>query len=184
MTSRKEQIIDEAISIIVNEGYSKMTMRSVARASGLTLGALQYHFPTWNDLLVGISKHISTVYNASFTAFSSGENVNIKSLVDFCLEDDAGNNLDSDRLFPQLWAMALVEPLMNELIDQLYEQCLLVFESVLRKKDIADPKAEAIVIVGMLDGISILVAHGRRWHGKAPAAAAIVQEIINQRYSE
>jgi AcrR family transcriptional regulator len=182
MISRKQQIVSEAISIIVNEGYSKMTMRSVARASGIKLGALQYHFPTWKDLLNGISNHISAVYEASFSAFSSGQ-YNIKTLVDFCLEDDAGSHFDSDRLFPQLWAMALVEPIMNELMEQLYEQCLVVFESVLREEDIADPRAEAIVIVGMLDGISILVGNGRRWQEKAPAATAVVREIINQRYT-
>ena len=48
---RKQEILQIAIEIIADEGYSSLTMRSLARASGMKLGALQYHFRTWEALL-------------------------------------------------------------------------------------------------------------------------------------
>ena len=40
---RRREILRTAIDIIADEGYSCLTMRSLARASGMKLGALQYH---------------------------------------------------------------------------------------------------------------------------------------------
>ena len=50
-SDRRQQIIQEAIGIIASEGYSKLKMRALARASGMKLGALQYHFRTWEGML-------------------------------------------------------------------------------------------------------------------------------------
>ena len=72
---------------------------------------------------------------------------------------------------------------MDDLLSQLYEEGLLAFESIFRDKQVVDPRAEAIV-VGILDGISILVGKGRPWEEKSSAVVKIVQEVIKQRYSE
>lgn len=44
MSGRKQQILQAAIDIIVDQGYASLSMRAVARASDVKLGALQYHF--------------------------------------------------------------------------------------------------------------------------------------------
>ena len=46
MSERKQQILQAAVDIIVDEGYGSLSMRALARASGIKLGALQYHFRT------------------------------------------------------------------------------------------------------------------------------------------
>ena len=51
MSERQKQILQTAIDIISDEGYSSLTMRHLARASDMKLGALQYHFRTWDALL-------------------------------------------------------------------------------------------------------------------------------------
>ena len=63
MRDRKEQIIKEAMKIVAEEGYGNLSMRAVARASGLKLGALQYHFPHWADLLRGMADYIMDQYS-------------------------------------------------------------------------------------------------------------------------
>ena len=55
---RKREILQIAIEIIADEGYSSLTMRSLARASGMKLGALQYHFRTWEDLFPTIEESV------------------------------------------------------------------------------------------------------------------------------
>jgi hypothetical protein len=45
MSERKKQIVQAAIEIIASEDYGKLGMRALARASGMKLGALQYHLP-------------------------------------------------------------------------------------------------------------------------------------------
>ena len=51
MTDRKQQILQITIEMIADEGYASLTMRALARASGMKLGALQYHFKTFDKML-------------------------------------------------------------------------------------------------------------------------------------
>ena len=62
VSDRQQQILQEAIGIIASEGYGKLTMRALARASGMKLGALQYHFRTWEDMLRALAAHIAKAY--------------------------------------------------------------------------------------------------------------------------
>jgi AcrR family transcriptional regulator len=47
----KETIIQEAKTIIVSEGYSKLNMREVAKASGIAVGTIYNYFPTKDTLI-------------------------------------------------------------------------------------------------------------------------------------
>ncbi len=53
MTERQQQILQTAIEIIADEGYASLTMRAIARACDMKLGALQYHFRTSDEMLKG-----------------------------------------------------------------------------------------------------------------------------------
>lgn len=69
---RKQEILHTAIEIIADEGYSGLSMRSLARASGMKLGALQYHFRTREELLRSImgyiDKHIREAFEVNHLA--------------------------------------------------------------------------------------------------------------------
>lgn len=47
----RETIVQEAKSIIVSKGYSKLNMREVAKSSRIAVGTIYNYFPTKNDLL-------------------------------------------------------------------------------------------------------------------------------------
>ncbi len=66
MTDRKQQILQIAIEMIADEGYASLTMRALARASGMKLGALQYHFRTSDDMLRALAGYIAESYRQSF----------------------------------------------------------------------------------------------------------------------
>ncbi|MAI78337.1 MAG: hypothetical protein CL917_05325 [Deltaproteobacteria bacterium] len=177
MNERKEQIIGEAIKIVANEGYGKLSMRAVARKSGLKLGALQYHFPLWGDLLKGIAEYIMTKYfgdtelsrqnpislanqeNYAQSHARDGETwPQLRALVKAILKDEAGAELNSETLFPQLWAMAQVEPIMDELMGEIYGQYLDVLERTLVESDVPNPRTHARALVTLLES-SILFLH-------------------------
>ena len=65
---RKQEILQTAIEIIADEGYSSLSMRSLARASGMKLGALQYHFRTWEELLRSLVGYIDKYIREAFEA--------------------------------------------------------------------------------------------------------------------
>ncbi len=183
VSGRQQQILDKAIEIIAAEGYSKLTMRALARASGMKLGALQYHFPTWEDMLCALAAHIASTYRLSFAALKRDSNtLSLGDIVKFILDDVPGSALQADRLFPQLWAMARVEPVMKALLDDIYEEYLRKLENQLANAGSHSPRADALVIMSLLEGTTLFVGRGRRWADDADAVRDAVLAFIDARY--
>ena len=68
MTDRQREILRIALELIADEGYSGLSMRGLARSCGMKLGALQYHFRTWEDMLRGIVKYIAFEFSSRLKA--------------------------------------------------------------------------------------------------------------------
>jgi len=48
----KRAILEATIDLLVGEGYAATTFRSVSARAGISVGAIQYHFPSKNALLI------------------------------------------------------------------------------------------------------------------------------------
>ena len=185
VSDRKQQILEEAINIIASGGYGNLTMRALARASGMKLGALQYHFRTWEDMLRALAAYISDTYRSSFEALKSeAEHLCIRDIVKFILDDAPGSTLQADRLFPQLWAMARVEPVMDALLDDIYVEYLDKLEKRLVDMGSTTARAEALVLMSLMEGSTLFVGSDRRWAGDAGAVRDAVLAIVDARYGK
>jgi AcrR family transcriptional regulator len=181
--SRKEKLLQAAIGIIATQGYAKLTMRALARSGGMKLGALQYHFPTWEDLLTALAKYIGDSYESSFSALKEKPGgADLDELVLFALDDIPGTFLSSDNLFPQLWAMAQVEPVMAAMLDAIYTKYLTRIEDCLIALKHPSPRAEALALMSLIEGSTIFVGANRHWHKEAAALQTTILEIIRSRY--
>jgi len=181
--SRKEKLLQAAIGIIATQGYAKLTMRALARLGGMKLGALQYHFPTWEDLLTALAKYIGDSYESSFSALKKKPGgADLDELVLFALDDIPGTFLSSDNLFPQLWAMAQVEPVMAAMLDTIYTKYLTRIEDCLIALKHPSPRAEALALMSLIEGSTIFVGENRHWHKEAAALQTTILEIIRSRY--
>ena len=185
VSDRKQQILQEAIGIIASEGYGKLTMRALARASGMKLGALQYHFRTWEDMLRALATYIADTYRQSFEAVKSeAEALSLRDIVRFILDDSPGSALQADRLFPQLWAMAQVEPAMAEKLDELYSVYLEKLAGRLTTLGSRAPAADALAIMSLLEGALVFVGDGRRWANQRDAVRDAIRELLEARYGD
>jgi len=185
LSDRKQQILQAAIEIIASKGYGRLTMRALARASGIKLGALQYHFRTWEDLLRALASYIGDAYRRSWEALHlDGEVASLQDLVRFIMDDPAGSALSGDEFFPQLWAMAQVEPAMAEKLDELYAVYLEKLEERLTTLGIRAPAADALAIMSLLEGTMVFVGNDRRWANHAGAVQDAVRELLEARYGD
>ena len=55
----RQELLQTAVEIIATEGYGNLSMRALARASGMKLGALQYHFRTGEEFLRALVAYIA-----------------------------------------------------------------------------------------------------------------------------
>lgn len=183
VSDRKQQILQEAIGIIASVGYGKLTMRALARASGMKLGALQYHFRTWEDMLHALATYIANTYRQSFEALKSdAEVLSLRDIVKFILDDVPGSALQADRLFPQLWAMARVEPVMETLLDDIYVEYLDKLEKRLVGLGSTAPRAEALALMSLMEGATLFVGSDCRWADDADAVRDAVLAFVDARY--
>jgi len=183
LNDRKQQILQEAIGIIASEGYGKLTLRALARASGMKLGALQYHFRTREDMLRALAAYIAIAYRQSFEALKSdADALGLRDVVQFILDDPPGSVLQSDRLFPQLWAMSRVEPVMESLLDDIYVEYLDKLEKRLVGMGSEAPRAEALALMSLLEGATLFVGSDRRWADDADAVRDAALAFIDARY--
>ena len=185
MSDRKREIIQTAIELIANEGYASLGMRALARASGMKLGALQYHFRTREDMLRALVDHIAQEYRQAFDAMGQGsESPGVREIADFVLDDTAGDTLLSDKLWPQLWAMEQLEPLVSDLIEDVYAEYIALLEQALLEAGSREPRAEALALMSLLEGESIFVGSGRRWEKDRKAVRSTILNFIDDSYGE
>jgi AcrR family transcriptional regulator len=185
MSERKQQILQAAINIIVEQGYGALTMRALARADGIKLGALQYHFKTKDDMLRALVSYLADEYQKVFKAMGTDlDSVSIKGLVGMIGMDPAGGALQFDKLAPQLWAMGQVEPLVADLVEDFYDQYLQVLEKKIEAAGGESPRAEAICIMSMMEGSILFLSEGKRWSADKDAVIETLLGFINAKYGE
>ena len=100
----------------------------------------------------------------------------------FILNDEAGNTLFGDRLWPQLWAMQQVEPLVSDLVEDIYANYITILEEALEAAGSSAPRAEALCLMSLLEGSTIFMGSGRRWESDAKAFGDTVLKFIDGRY--
>ena len=192
MIERRTEILIAAIGLIADEGYASLSMRALARVVGMKLGSLQYHFRSSDELLKAIVGFVSASYDESFAELRQNTKHNpsqnkahpsLEEIVTFVMDDKGGANIVSDKLWPQLWAMQQVEPLVSDLVEKIYSTYLKVLEQALRNVGASTPRAEALLLMSMLEGSTIFLGEGRRWQKDEKAVRRAVLEYIEHRYS-
>lgn len=185
MTERKQQILQAAINIIVEQGYGALTMRALARADGIKLGALQYHFKTKDDMLRALVGYIANEYQKIFAAMDTDiDSIGIKGLVSIVGMDPLEGPFQVDKLAPQLWAMGQVEPLVADLVEDFYDHYLRVLEKKIEAAGGESPRAEAICILSMMEGSILFLSEGKRWSADKDAVTETLFGFINAKYGE
>ncbi len=185
MSERKLQILQTAIKIIANSGYGSLTMRALARESGIKLGALQYHFRTREVMLRALVAYIAAEYKKNFELVRPGvDALDIDELLTFLLNDPLQHLFQEDRLWPQLWGMMLVEPLVADLVDDIYRDYIQVFEKSLERNGSTTPRADALLIMSMVEGTTLFVSKGRPWSDENTTVIELVREFIQDKYKK
>jgi AcrR family transcriptional regulator len=185
MSERKLQILQTAIKIIADSGYGSLTMRALARESGIKLGALQYHFRTREVMLRALVAYIQAEYKKNFELMRLDVNsLDINDLLTFLQTDPVGGLFQEDRLWPQLWGMMLVEPLVADLVDDLYREYIQILEKSLERSGSAAPHAEALLIMSMVEGTTLFVGKDRPWSDENTTVFELVREFVQDKYKK
>ena len=122
------------------------------------------------------------------SAFESGvdelDKVSFRDMIAFMLDEHVGtaDGLFNDRLWAQLWAMEQVEPSISDLLEEVYAKFLANLEAKLVRAGVAEPRAEALALMSMVEGESLFTGSGRRWEKDRPAVRQSILRLVDERY--
>ncbi|NRB39397.1 MAG: TetR/AcrR family transcriptional regulator [Pseudomonadales bacterium] len=183
MSEKKQEILAKAIVIIQQQGYAALTMRHLAKCCDLKLASLQYHFKTRDLLIEAIAEYILATYTTSWdTNNTEFESVSIHAVIDFIIEDMAQE--ETAKLWPQLWAMGLVEPKMKSMLDTMYAPYIDFFVTKLTKLGCEHPLEEALALVSTLEGLMLFVGHGQKHETRRAAVKEVLLGNLTLKFGE
>jgi AcrR family transcriptional regulator len=167
---RVAAILAAAKQVLVNGGYSDLTLRRVAAAAGLPLRHLQYYYPTKDDLLRALCENICNDYIARCDALSSREHPSAKGRFQTCIDFLIDDNRDpvSNTIFFELWALACHDDYANRLLDRLYRHYRAYVGRLISNMRPAlparDVESRAVQIVALIEGLTLFIGRNKPRH--------------------
>jgi AcrR family transcriptional regulator len=63
---RRQQLIEATIQVLAKRGYASLTVAEVAKAAGLSVGIINFHFESKEKLLAASLRHLADEYNRNW----------------------------------------------------------------------------------------------------------------------
>ena len=167
-------ILEQATRVLTRYGYSQFSLRRVARAADVTLGNLQYYYPTKSDLVEAMLGHVITGYieefNRLMAAVEGGPEEQLAAVLSHVIRD-----LTSPRttvLFPELWSMANHDPAVERYVEDMYETYRRIVAGLIpRINPRLTPRQVRLLtlfITSSIEGHTPFTGHGKCWEFLTP----------------
>ncbi|MBC8197317.1 MAG: TetR/AcrR family transcriptional regulator [Candidatus Marinimicrobia bacterium] len=159
---KKEKILDSAMEVFIKSGYSETRMDDIVNESGMSKGAIYYHYKSKKELFLALIEHweihaFPNFYDKNEIGISSSEILRSFS------EEIADVFETRKYVFlaeVEIWAMANRDEDVKDKTQKLYQKILVLFEKVLNRgiksgefKNI-NPKIAAIAVLTSLQGVN------------------------------
>jgi AcrR family transcriptional regulator len=152
----RDGILAAAREVLFRQGYEQLTTRRVAERAGITVGNLTYHFPSKRELLRALIQRLVAEYSAGIERFFADLGLppeqKFKALIEWLMADSVVP--ESNRIFRELWAMALHDQFVARAIDDFYDEAIERIAQVLCHSYAGLSKASADAIAHLLATIS------------------------------
>jgi AcrR family transcriptional regulator len=174
---RREQIVRATIRCLAREGYTRLTMKNVAREAGVSQGILHYYFADKRAMLVATLEAVSRDLDRRVAAAQSrtgrDPRARLRALVHACLEV-AVRRPEVWVVFVEFWGEMLHDRRLRALNAEVYSRTRRLIGRLIGDGVRAghfrpvDPGRAAAVVLGLVDGLSLQLTFD-------PAAFAVAE---------
>jgi AcrR family transcriptional regulator len=134
-SERKIEILEAALTIFVEKGYSNARMDDIVKAIGLSKGAIYHHFDSKRDLFMALIEH----WMDQFSAIDRGgelrgkpSSVIMKTIARFTTKVFK-RNPHWFMAEHEIWSLANRDEEIRDLVSQLYNRIIGEFESLVNR---------------------------------------------------
>lgn len=163
--TRKDQIIEVARKLMIDEGLSSVTMRRVARESGISPGNLHYHFSNYGLMLGALLDAVLEPYLIKFEALKAESQGNpvtaMTAVLEYVLNDLA--NKETTMFFPELWVLANRNDKAEQQMGKLYDTYMSVLIGLINdiRPDLSKKRTKeiALYICASIEGQTVFIGY-------------------------
>jgi len=176
---RREQIVRATIRCLAREGYTRLTMKKVAREAGVSQGILHYYFADKRTMLVAtltaVSRDLDRRVAAAQSRTTRDPAARLRALVRACLEVAVARP-EFWVVFLEFWGEMVHDRRLRAVNAEVYTRTRQLIARLIaegtragRFRDV-DPGRAAAVVLGLVDGVSLQLTFDPRAFGVAEAA--------------
>jgi len=176
---RYEEILDTAISPLIEEGYGAFSMRKIADRMGIRVSLVQYYFPSRGELLRALFERSLQRSIDRFAATADGRT--LKAMTTFVLNHQLAP--EESRLFWELWALSAHDDAAAEAKERFYRGYRHEIGKVIAplRPDLPEDEIarRATIITVLLEGASVLRADGSHTKPELDRLDRSIVEAVN-----
>ena len=167
---RIRSILEEAKNALVEEGFSALSFRNVARRAGMTVGNVTYYFPTKDDLMVELARYIFDRWEARFRRNLPKNLTDKVDIFEYSIRYmiEENKRLKSSSLLLEMWAMANHSTAVMKMLDTFYGKMRAWIEDMLAAVtptlSLPNRRLRAALITAQIEGLIVLIGPKRIAH--------------------
>lgn len=190
----RAKIIDAAIAVLAEKGFSGFTLQAVADGAGVFYGNVTHHYATRDKLVEAMLEAILERYRARFdelvASLEAHKGGPIRALVTWLIDDAI--SAETAPLFLELWAMSSHMPQVAAGLTQLYDGAVdvcMISLGVEPHAESAKGLRHALYMLGtVIEGMSCIFSNRDRtaepYEGVRRQAAEILIPLLERRLAE
>jgi AcrR family transcriptional regulator len=161
---RREQIVRATVRCLARDGYTRLTMKKVAREAGVSQGILHYYFADKRAILTATLEAASRDVDRRVAAAQSRTGrdpaARLRALVRACLEVAVGRP-EFWVVFVEFWGEMMHDRRLREVNAEVYDRTRRLIGRLIadgvrtRRFRAVDPERAAAVVLGLVDGVSL-----------------------------
>lgn len=160
-------ILEAAEQLLIDSGYHNFSMRKVAKEAGVSVGNLQYYFPSKDKLFEALLDHVIQNYLDTFERFRGKYDPKEQfiKIIKAVIKDLKTKH--TTVFFPELWSMANHEKHISKIMDSMYGKYRTLIASIIKdiNPKLNDQQANrlSIFITATHEGHTIFIGHRKPW---------------------
>lgn len=170
--SRKEEILDSAIELLIHDGYGSLSTDKVANNIGISKGNLTYYFPTKREFTRQMFKRLIDISKSRRAEYKELLDTNCEDAFEKYLQYEF-EILSSPRYDAQVWETyafsahnSEVRDMVDEILDWYLETLVELLTPLRSDLDHRQRKTLGKIILAMIRGLLIYVGSSRKPNGE------------------
>jgi TetR/AcrR family acrAB operon transcriptional repressor len=160
----RQDLLDAALTIFSQKGYTAARLEDIAEAAGVTRGAIYHHFGSKSELFLALLEEATAVGNSAIDRAVSEGGTFVEVLSRILVY--TFNLVEDDRRFSEVMALQLTTPDVDALAQRRYDEAQELVQSIsgffrviIEQGELRpdlDPEIAARAFLGFQNGLAML----------------------------